>query len=135
MRIQPIRPRPRALIVEDDPVTRLLLEVLLKEEGCVVDSVADGEQAIEHLDTHDYRVILMDIVLPKKSGIDIMEHLRLTKPRLLKRVIVVSGLNVEEIRKLFPAVCQALSKPVMPSRLVNAVNLCLGRGHEQLTVV
>ena len=116
-------------------MTRLLLEVLLKEQGCVVDSVGDGETAIVRLDTHDYRVVLLDIVLPKKSGTDIMEHLRLTKPRLLRRVIVVSGLNVEEIRKLFPAVCQALSKPVMPSRLVHAVNLCLGRGHEQLTVV
>lgn len=101
----------------------------------MVDSVADGEQAIEHLDIRSYRVILMDIVLPKKSGTDVMEHLRQTKPRLLQRVIVVSGLNVEEIRKLFPAVCQALSKPVMPSRLRHAVNICLARGHEQMTVL
>ncbi len=126
---------PLALVVEDDPVTRRLLEELLKEQGCQVDSVDDGERAIEHLDTKAYRVILMDIVLPKKSGTDVMEHLRLTQPRLLQRVIVVSGLNVEEIRKLFPAVSQALSKPVMPSRLLHAVNLCLGRSHEQLTVV
>ena len=101
----------------------------------MVDSVADGEQAIEHLEIRNYRVILLDIVLPKKSGIDIMDHLRQTKPRLLQRVIVVSGLNVEEIRQLFPAVCQALSKPVMPARLRHAVNLCLARGHEQMTVV
>jgi DNA-binding response OmpR family regulator len=124
---------PRALVVEDDPVTRVLLETLLKEHGCAVDSVDDGEKAIACLDTHDYRVILLDIVLPKKSGTEIMEHLHHTKPRLLHRVIVVTGLNVDEIRKLFPAVCQALSKPVMPSRLLSAVNLCLGRGHEQIT--
>jgi DNA-binding response OmpR family regulator len=129
------KPRPRTLVVEDDPVTRRLLEAFLQEQGCLVDSVDDGQKAIEHLDANNYRVILLDIVLPKKSGTDVMEHLRRTKPRLLERVIVVSGLNVEEIRKLFPAVGQALSKPVIPSRLLNAVNLCLGRSHEQLTFV
>jgi two-component system sensor histidine kinase BarA len=126
---------PLALVVEDDPITRQLLENLLQEQGCDVDSVEDGEKAIAYLDANTYRVILLDIVLPKKSGTDVMEHLRQTQPRLLQRVIVVSGLNVEEIRKLFPSVSQALSKPVMPSRLLHAVNLCLGRGHEQLTVV
>lgn len=126
---------PRALVVEDDRGTRQLLEALLREQGCTVDSVSDGEQAIACLDLHDYRVVLLDIVLPKKSGTDIMEHLRETNPEQLNRVIVVTGLNVDEVRKLFPAVCQALSKPVMPSRLLSAVTLCLGRGYEQITSV
>ena len=85
------------------------------------------------LETHQYRVILLDIVLPKVSGTDIMERLMETNPQLIERVIVVTGLDVAEIRKLFPAVCQALSKPVMPSRLLHAVNACLGRGYEQIT--
>ena len=120
-------------MVEDDATTRQLLEGLLRENGCVVDSVSDGEQAMACLETRDYRVILLDIVLPRMSGTDIMEHLLATNPRQLERVIVVSGLSVAEIRKLFPAVSQALSKPVMPSRLLSAVNVCLGRGHEQIT--
>lgn len=124
---------PRALVVEDDRNTRLLLEALLKEHGCAVDSVADGEEAIACLEVHDYRVVLLDIVLPKKSGTDIMEFLHQTRPNQLHRVIVVTGLDVTEIRKLFPAVSQALSKPVMPSRLLHAVNVCLGRAHAQIT--
>lgn len=124
---------PRALVVEDDRTTRQLLEALLKEHGCTVDSVSDGEQALARLAEDDYRVILLDIALPKKSGTDIMEFLHQTRPQQLQRVIVVTGLDVAEIRKLFPAVCQALSKPVMPSRLLHAVNVCLGRAHAQIT--
>lgn len=120
-------------MVEDDRTTRQLLEALLREHGCAVDSVSDGEQAMACLEAHDYRVILLDIALPRMSGTDIMERLLETKPQQIERVIVVSGLDVVEIRKLFPAVCQALSKPVMPSRLLNAVNVCLGRGYEQIT--
>ena len=120
-------------MVEDDRTTRQLLEDLLREHGCMVDSVSDGEQAMVCLDAHDYRVILLDIVLPKISGMDIMERLLETNPQQIERVIVVTGLDIAEIRKLFPAVCQALSKPVMPARLLNAVNVCLGRGHEQIT--
>ncbi len=120
-------------MVEDDRDTRQLLEDLLREHGCLVDSASDGEQAITCLEANHYRVILLDIVLPKVTGTEIMEHLLLKSPLQLERVIVVTGLDLAEVRKLFPAVCQALSKPVMPSRLLNAVNVCLGRGHEQIT--
>jgi CheY-like chemotaxis protein len=129
------RDSPRALVVEDDATTRQLLEALLRELGCAVDSVSDGEQAMACLEANEYRVILLDIVLPKMSGTDIMERLLETNPQQLERVIVVSGLDVTEIRKLFPAVSQALSKPVIPSRLLNAVNVCLERGHEQITLL
>jgi CheY-like chemotaxis protein len=127
--------RPRALVVEDDVVTRELLESLLREHGCIVDTASDGDRALSLLAAHDYRVVLLDIVLPKKSGTEVMEELRASNPMMLHRVIVVTGLNVKEIRALFPAVCQALSKPVMPSRLLHAVNLCLGAPHEQITSV
>ena len=125
--------RPRALVVEDDAVTRQLLESLLQDHGCTVDIASDGEEALVLLDAHDYAVILLDIVLPKKSGTEVMEELRERKPDVLHRVIVVTGLNVREIRALFPAVCQALSKPVIPSRLLSAVNLCLRIPSEQIT--
>ena len=42
---------------------------------------------------------------------------------MLRKVIVVTGLSVDDIRALFPTVCQALAKPVMPSRLLAVVNV------------
>jgi CheY-like chemotaxis protein len=124
---------PKALIVEDDPTTRAMLKALIQSMDCVVDEAADGEQAIERLDATDYDVILLDIVLPKVSGTAVMEHLHHTDPEKLERVIVVTGLNVDDIRKLFPSVCHALTKPVMPKRLKDSVAKCLGaRVDEQI---
>lgn len=117
--------RPRALVVEDENVTRNLLRQLLLNAGCDVDEATDGEQAIELLGTEKYGVILLDIVLPKLSGTDVMDFLREQDPEALERVIVVTGLNVEEIRKLFPTVCYALGKPVIPTRLLASVQKCL----------
>jgi CheY-like chemotaxis protein len=117
--------RPRALIVEDDNVTRNLLRQLLLNAGCEVDEATDGEQAIDKLAVERYAVILLDIVLPKLSGTEVMDFLREQDPESLERVIVVTGLNVEEIRTLFPTVCHALGKPVIPTRLLASVQKCL----------
>jgi CheY-like chemotaxis protein len=117
--------RPKALIVEDDPATRALLKGLIASQGCAIDEAGDGQRAIQLLDANDYGVILLDIVLPKLSGTAVMDHLRMTNPSALERVIVVTGLNVDDIRKLFPTVCHALSKPVIAKRLMESVYQCL----------
>ena len=115
----------KALVVEDDPSTRAMLKALIQSTGCEVREAADGAEAIECLDEEEFSVILLDIVLPKVSGTAVMEHLFDTNPAALERVIVVTGLNVDDIRKLFPGVCHALTKPVMPKRLMESITKCL----------
>ena len=117
--------RRKALIVEDDPHTRRLLVRLIESQDCEVDEAGDGLKAIEMLSKTDYDVVLLDIVLPKLSGTAVMDHLITTNPAMLQRTIVVTGLNVEDIRKLFPTVCHALSKPVIPNRLMDSIHKCL----------
>ena len=117
--------RPRALIVEDDPNTQRLLAAILAGEGMEVAVADDGDIAIDLLSRGPYSVILLDIVLPRVSGTAVMEYLRVTNPAMLERVIVVTGLDVSEIRALFPTVKQALSKPVMPARLRATVRICI----------
>jgi CheY-like chemotaxis protein len=119
--------RSRALVVEDDVVTRDLLAELLESLDCDVERVADGETALARMRSSSYDVVLLDIALPKMSGIEVMDALRRDIPHTLGCVIVVTGLDVLEIRGLFPAVHETLSKPVMPSRLRHAVRSCLSR--------
>ena len=119
--------------MEDESATRKLLRSLLDERGCDVDEAVDGQQAINLLAQHDYAVVLLDIVLPRISGTAVMDLLAQRDPAMLSRIIVVTGLNVAEIRKLFPTVCSALSKPVMPGRLMQSVNACLSRADAQFT--
>lgn len=116
--------RPRALVVEDDPNTQRLLAAILKAEGADVDVAADGDVAIDLLARGTYSAILLDIVLPRVSGTAVMEHLRMTNPSALESVIVVTGVDVAEIRALFPSVREALSKPVLPGRLRATVRTC-----------
>jgi len=119
--------------VEDEAATRKLLRSLLEEHGCDVDEAGDGQQAINLLAQNDYAVVLLDIVLPRISGTAVMDYLAQRDPSMLSRIIVVTGLNVAEIRKLFPTVCSALAKPVIPARLLQVVNACLSRSDAHFT--
>jgi CheY-like chemotaxis protein len=119
--------RTKALVVEDDATTRTLLAGLLEAIDCDVDLAVDGEEALVQLRAREYDIILLDIVLPKMSGIDVMESLRRDRPQILGCIIVVTGLDIREIRTLFPAVHETLSKPVIPNRLRQAVRSCLRR--------
>ncbi|MEA2417035.1 MAG: hypothetical protein QOI58_3692 [Thermoanaerobaculia bacterium] len=119
--------RAKALVVEDDATTRTLLAGLLESIDCDVDLAADGEEALVQISARHYDIILLDIVLPKMSGIDVMESLRRDHPHILGCIIVVTGLDIREIRTLFPAVHETLSKPVIPNRLRQAVRSCLRR--------
>jgi CheY-like chemotaxis protein len=109
--------RPRALIVEDDAPTREVLRSIVAGEGFAVDAVGSGESALDLLSRQKYTMVLLDIVLPKMSGAELMEHLHVHSPAVLESVVVVTGLDVAEIRKLYPGVHEALGKPVMPARL------------------
>jgi len=100
---------------------------------CDVDAVMNGEDALSRIRVQDYDVILLDIALPNMSGVELMEALRGDLPRTLGCIIVVTGLNISEIRSLFPAVHDTLSKPVMPSRLREAVRSCLVQGQTAQT--
>ena len=126
---------PRALVVEDDPATREALRAIVAGEGFTVDAVGDGEQALEHLERRKYAMVLLDIVLPKMSGADVMEYLHTNSPAVLESIVVVTGLDVDEIRKLYPGVREALGKPVLPARLRKAVRRFLPGSDEASGIV
>ncbi|HVG23471.1 MAG TPA: response regulator [Thermoanaerobaculia bacterium] len=122
--------RPRILIVEDDLATREALRRILELEGCDLDLVGDGEKAVGALAQRRYDAIILDIALPKMSGTDVMEYIASTTPAVLTSIVVVTGLDADEVRKLFPEICETLSKPVMPGRLIASVRRCLTPGGE-----
>jgi DNA-binding NtrC family response regulator len=118
--------RPTVLVVEDDVATREALRRVLENEGCDVELAVDGEKAVGCLAQRAYDAVVLDIALPKLSGTDVMEYIASTRPQMLESIVVVTGLEVAEIRKLFPTICETLSKPVIPKRLIASVRRCLG---------
>jgi DNA-binding response OmpR family regulator len=86
----------KILIVEDDKFLRLLLERKLKNENFEVVGAEDGEEALEKIVTEKPDLILLDIILPKKSGFTVLEEIN--KDENLKRipVFIISNLGQPE---------------------------------------
>lgn len=87
---------PKILLVEDDPFLLSLLKNRLLKEGLDVTSAKDGEEASKLIKANKYDLLLLDIILPKKSGFELMEEIR-ADPQLEKtRVIIISNLGQPE---------------------------------------
>lgn len=90
----------KILIIEDDQFLREFYEELLQSEGYVVDSAADGELAFQKLQNGGYDLVLLDIMLPKKDGVQILRGLKETPPaRANGPVVVLTNLGQDTIIK------------------------------------
>lgn len=66
----------RLLLVEDEPDLRSVLEKTLREEGYAVDAAADGEAGLLKARENQYDAIVLDLMLPKLDGWQVLEQLR-----------------------------------------------------------
>ncbi|MEX2601370.1 MAG: response regulator [Balneolaceae bacterium] len=87
----------RALIVDDHPVNRRLLEGMLKRAGLEYHSAEDGQQAIDRLNQESYDFILMDVHMPGLSGIETTRIIRseLEEPKRSIPVIAVTASTMD----------------------------------------
>ena len=66
----------KLLLVEDNPQLNKALTTLLKRNSYLVDSASDGEEALICLDEYQYDVIILDIMLPKIDGLEVLRRAR-----------------------------------------------------------
>ena len=76
------------LLVEDDPFLSSLLKTRLANEGFIVLYAGDGEVALETLKKEKPDLMLLDLILPKKSGFEVMEAIQ-SDPQLNRVPIVI----------------------------------------------
>ena len=69
----------RILIVEDEPDLLRSIAQALREEGYAVDTAADGEDGFYKAESYDYDAIVLDVMLPKMDGWEILKRLRKIK--------------------------------------------------------
>lgn len=79
----------KILIVEDDQFLREFYQELLTSEGFLIDIAADGETAFNKISQGGYNLVLLDIMLPKKDGIQILRELQSNPPKSPNGAIVV----------------------------------------------
>jgi CheY-like chemotaxis protein len=83
----------RILIVEDDPLTARMYQTVFEFEGFEVDIARDGEEGLEKLKRHRPRLILLDIMMPRMSGIDFLEELKADPGTKGIPVVVLTNLS------------------------------------------
>ena len=66
----------RILVAEDDPSLAESLVRSLRQSGYAVDCVVNGDEADSAVQTHDFDLLILDIGLPKKSGLEVLKRLR-----------------------------------------------------------
>lgn len=81
----------QVLIVEDEPDVLLLLENRVRAAGHDVESATDGETAIEMLAERRPTVIVLDWMMPRVSGIEVLERLRTDDPDHAVRVLMLTA--------------------------------------------
>ncbi len=125
----------RILVVEDEKKVASLLKMGLQEESYAVDVSYDGEEGGVLAETNPYDLIILDIMLPKKSGLSVLLGLRdkgINTPVLL---LTARGTVEDKVEGLNAGADDYLSKPFMFSELLARVRSLLRRGGEKSPVL
>jgi DNA-binding response OmpR family regulator len=86
----------RCLVADDEPQIGSLLRDILSRQGYVVDFVADGESASRKLASEDYALLISDLMMPGKTGVELVRELRARKNDL-PVVLMASFLSDEAL--------------------------------------
>jgi DNA-binding NtrC family response regulator len=117
------------LIVEDEAnIRRVLHKILIDvDKNINVSEAADGVEAISMVDTQKYDLILCDIKMPKKDGIEVLEHIQNVSPQ--SAVVMISGHGDLEtaVKAMRMGAYDYISKPPDLNHLLQTVNAALQR--------
>jgi two-component system response regulator PilR (NtrC family) len=124
---QHIQSEARVLLADDDQAIRQLVCTILQREGLEVDCVADGQEAIEKLQQHEYAVVLLDLMMPRVDGFGVVDHLIETQPRMMEKTVVMTAFPKAAAKERLHHLCCILSKPFEVAELVSLVRECAAR--------
>jgi len=113
----------RILIVDDDDAIRALLFAILRRRGFAVDVAKNGVEAMNRLRHCRYAVMLLDLMMPMKSGWEVMDELKRLAADVRPVVVVLTAGN--DPRDLDPAlVAASIAKPFEVNLLVETITAC-----------
>jgi DNA-binding response OmpR family regulator len=116
----------RILVADDDSSIRQLVCTIVKREKFEVDCAADGQEAIDLLQQQKYAVILLDLMMPRFDGFDVIRWMRENPPPIKPIVLVVTAYADQKFKQVDPEiVAGVLRKPFEVAELGNLVRLCV----------
>jgi two-component system invasion response regulator UvrY len=121
----------KVLIADDHAIVRSGLKQILDETGGeihVQGEAANGREVLEKIQAQDWDVLVLDITMPGRSGLDILKDIRQLKPKL---PILILSMHAEEqfaTRMLKAGASGYLNKESAPEELVKAIRKVCGGG-------
>ena len=119
----------KILIADDEPDILEIIEFNLQTEGYEVHTARNGDEAIDQAQKHNPELIILDIMMPGKNGIDVCNILRMQPVFKDTLIVFLSALSDEgtEVRGLEMGADDYLTKPISPKVLISKVNALFRR--------
>ena len=103
--------KPLAVVIDDEPSAAKLLERMAVQAGYTALVAPDGEKGLALIRRHNPAIILLDLALPKVSGLDVLEVLR-DDPHLASTPVVVVSVSDDRKTTIEAGACEHLIKPI-----------------------
>ncbi len=120
----------RILLVEDELKVSSFIRSALEEQSYAVDVSHEGEEGYYLAESTPYDLIILDIMLPKMDGFQLLRRLRARKPNLPVLVLTARGSVEDRVRGLDLGADDYLVKPFALAELIARVRALLRRGRE-----
>jgi DNA-binding response OmpR family regulator len=123
----------RILVVEDDPLIAKMIRLGLAAQHYAVDHASDGELGLEMASVNDYDVVILDVLLPKRTGLEVCAELR--REGLVVPILMLTSLDHDEdvIKGLDAGADDYLGKPFAIGVLLARVRALARRDSKQKT--
>src|SRR4051812_6617783 len=118
----------RLLIVEDEKKLADSVALGLRAERFAVDIAYDGETGRQMASTHDYDLLILDLMLPKVPGSELLRHIRVQNTHLPILILTASGGTSEKVKQFEAGADDYLTKPFAFAELLVRVKALLRRG-------
>ena len=123
----------RILVVEDEKKVASFIKKGLQQEGYAVDTAHDGHEAAQNANAFDYDLVVLDLMLPKRSGLDVLREVRTLKPSLPVLVLTAKGAIEDKVAGLDAGADDYLIKPFAFAELSARIRALLRRGAQENT--
>lgn len=119
----------RILVVEDDSMLGKSIKTALENEENVVDLVSDGESCETALDTASFDIVILDVNLPDKSGLEVLRNLRSKKNRTPILILTARSAVSQKIEGLDSGADDYLTKPFDLAELLARIRSLVRRSN------
>ena len=120
----------KVLLVDDDEPIRTLISTLCSRLGLTVERAADGAEGVAMLRCGQYDAILLDLMLPKLNGFEVLREIRSFAPEMLTRTIIITAASDATLRDFDGGGTLALlRKPFDINDLADVLRSCTGGEH------